>query len=146
MGICDFPGCEGELDDFLSFKCNYCGGSFCSNHRLPSMHSCSGIDAWKSRPTPSKAMTKRSRRQLIETPKIITPEPVRESASEPTPQSIPTDFDPPPISRSIPKLNITFQTTRRYYFNKIIGVIGKAAIIIFIFGLIWVFFLSRLSI
>lgn len=73
MSICEFPGCEGDLDAFLSFKCNYCGGSFCSNHRLPSMHSCSGIDAWKSRPPPSKAMVRRSERGLTEPPLIRTP-------------------------------------------------------------------------
>lgn len=27
----------------LSFTCNHCGGSFCSNHRLPEKHQCSGL-------------------------------------------------------------------------------------------------------
>lgn len=79
---------------------------------------------------------KGSRRRPIETPTIITPKPVLESTSEPTPQSIPTAFDPPPISRSIPKLNLTIKTKKRILFDKIVGVIKKAIIILFIFGLI----------
>ncbi|MHA1472127.1 MAG: AN1-type zinc finger domain-containing protein [Promethearchaeota archaeon] len=35
--------CEncGEKISFLPFKCKYCGGSFCKEHRLPENHQCS---------------------------------------------------------------------------------------------------------
>ncbi len=29
--------------------CNYCGGSFCNEHRLPPNHKCSGLEDWESR-------------------------------------------------------------------------------------------------
>ena len=34
--------CEhcGEKIDFLPFKCKYCGGSYCKEHRLPENHQC----------------------------------------------------------------------------------------------------------
>jgi len=35
---CDFCGAE----ESLPFTCNYCGGSFCSEHRLPESHACKG--------------------------------------------------------------------------------------------------------
>ena len=35
--------CEhcGEKIDYLPFKCKYCGGNFCQQHRLPENHDCS---------------------------------------------------------------------------------------------------------
>lgn len=36
---CDICG-EEEL---LPFKCRYCGGTFCGNHRLPEKHDCPGL-------------------------------------------------------------------------------------------------------
>lgn len=38
MGDCDI--CSG--DDALSFRCNFCGGLFCRDHRLPEKHGCMG--------------------------------------------------------------------------------------------------------
>ncbi len=35
---CDFCG----KDEALPFVCNYCGGAFCSDHRLPEAHQCKG--------------------------------------------------------------------------------------------------------
>ncbi|HKT21988.1 MAG TPA: AN1-type zinc finger domain-containing protein [Nitrososphaerales archaeon] len=35
---CDFCG----NDESLPFVCNYCGGAFCSDHRLPEAHQCKG--------------------------------------------------------------------------------------------------------
>ena len=34
--------CEhcGEKISFLPFKCKYCGGSYCKDHRLPEYHEC----------------------------------------------------------------------------------------------------------
>ena len=33
---CDVCG----SNQFLSYKCRHCGGSFCTNHRLPEQHGC----------------------------------------------------------------------------------------------------------
>lgn len=35
---CEFCG----ADESLPFVCNYCGGAFCANHRLPEAHICKG--------------------------------------------------------------------------------------------------------
>lgn len=35
---CEFCG----IDEALPFVCNYCGGVFCANHRLPEAHQCKG--------------------------------------------------------------------------------------------------------
>jgi len=41
-------------DDDLPFRCNYCGGYFCSEHRLPEFHECTGlyqqrpVSTWRS--------------------------------------------------------------------------------------------------
>lgn len=35
---CDFCGAE----EALPFVCNYCGGAFCADHRLPEAHQCKG--------------------------------------------------------------------------------------------------------
>jgi len=43
---------------FLPYKCNYCGGLFCEDCRLPSHHNCKGINVWKGREPPSKAPKK----------------------------------------------------------------------------------------
>ena len=39
MAKCDVESCE-ELLQYLPFKCKYCGGTFCKNHRLPENHNC----------------------------------------------------------------------------------------------------------
>ena len=41
MGECDVVGCEG--DDKISYTCNECGLTFCSEHRLPESHNCSAL-------------------------------------------------------------------------------------------------------
>lgn len=40
MPICDHCGKEIALP----YKCAYCGGSFCSKHRLPENHNCEGLE------------------------------------------------------------------------------------------------------
>jgi len=55
MRKCDFPGCKEETDYLIPFKCNYCGGYFCPDHKLPSMHFCPNIVAWKSKSPPTRA-------------------------------------------------------------------------------------------
>ena len=37
-----------KIQDFL-FKCNYCKESFCTDHRLPINHFCSGIDKFSEK-------------------------------------------------------------------------------------------------
>jgi Zn-dependent protease len=38
MVRCDYCG----KDEYMPFRCKYCGGYFCSEHRLPEMHECRG--------------------------------------------------------------------------------------------------------
>lgn len=47
MVQCDKCG----VDDDLPFRCNYCGGYFCSEHRLPEFHECTGL--YNQRPIPN---------------------------------------------------------------------------------------------
>lgn len=45
MAKCDVCGKE----EYLPYKCKYCGGTFCAEHRLPENHNCPGIknrDYW----------------------------------------------------------------------------------------------------
>lgn len=51
---CDYCG----KYEMLPFNCKYCGGVFCSSHRLPEYHECTGLKAmkqgnWKS-PAPNR--------------------------------------------------------------------------------------------
>ncbi|MBS7631353.1 hypothetical protein KEJ47_07255 [Candidatus Bathyarchaeota archaeon] len=38
--------CGKDVD--MPFRCNYCGGYFCSEHRLPEFHQCSGFQRYQS--------------------------------------------------------------------------------------------------
>ncbi|MFC1802503.1 AN1-type zinc finger domain-containing protein [Thermoproteota archaeon] len=38
MVQCDYCGKE----EYMPFRCKYCGGYFCNEHRLPEMHNCTG--------------------------------------------------------------------------------------------------------
>lgn len=40
MTTCSSCGDEGEL----FYSCNYCGDSFCPDHRLPEAHDCDGVE------------------------------------------------------------------------------------------------------
>ena len=44
MVKCDVCG----VDELLPFRCAYCGGSFCPEHRIPEKHGCTGIRLVKS--------------------------------------------------------------------------------------------------
>lgn len=50
---CDFCGKE----ESLPFVCNYCGGAFCGEHRLPEAHQCKGDLAQKRTITPTPQTT-----------------------------------------------------------------------------------------
>lgn len=41
MADCDLEDCEG--DALLSYTCNECGGSYCTDHRLPEEHDCAEL-------------------------------------------------------------------------------------------------------
>lgn len=43
MTTCDY--CGEEVD--IPFNCKFCGGTFCSKHRLPEAHECAGLDEYK---------------------------------------------------------------------------------------------------
>jgi hypothetical protein len=45
MTSCDY--CGKDID--LPFKCKFCGGIFCSSHRLPEAHECTGLEEYKER-------------------------------------------------------------------------------------------------
>ena len=50
---CDFCGQE----ESLPFVCNYCGGAFCADHRLPEAHQCKGDLAQKRTLVPPPSTT-----------------------------------------------------------------------------------------
>jgi hypothetical protein len=41
---CDY--CK-KVSDELPYKCKFCGGIFCSDHRLPENHDCIGLERYK---------------------------------------------------------------------------------------------------
>jgi serine/threonine protein kinase len=49
-GGCSFPNCGKH--EYLLWKCNYCGGLFCGDHRMPFDHNCPGIDRYNKRSAP----------------------------------------------------------------------------------------------
>ncbi|MFB0558425.1 MAG: AN1-type zinc finger domain-containing protein [Candidatus Bathyarchaeia archaeon] len=53
--------CEhcGE-DVYMPFRCNYCGGYFCSKHRLPEFHDCTGLNKQRSTTTTERIASTRS--------------------------------------------------------------------------------------
>jgi len=50
---------------FMPYRCNYCGQLFCSEHRLPPKHNCSGIDSWKDKAPPPSGVTWRYSRDGV---------------------------------------------------------------------------------
>ncbi|AEA48119.1 AN1-type zinc finger domain-containing protein [Archaeoglobus veneficus] len=48
MSKCQFCG----KNVAYPFKCRYCGGLFCEDHRLPPSHNCVNIEAWRSKTPP----------------------------------------------------------------------------------------------
>lgn len=47
--------CQKEV--FLPFKCPYCGGYYCSDHRLPENHDCEQLDAAKTQKQDASLMS-----------------------------------------------------------------------------------------
>ncbi|MFB6309485.1 MAG: AN1-type zinc finger domain-containing protein, partial [Haloarculaceae archaeon] len=42
MANCD----ECGKSESMPYQCRHCGGTFCSEHRLPESHDCPGLDDW----------------------------------------------------------------------------------------------------
>lgn len=40
---------ECGKDEYMPYKCKFCGMPFCSEHRLPEKHSCQGLEEYKKR-------------------------------------------------------------------------------------------------
>ena len=55
MPSCDY--CNEEVG-YLPFKCKYCGGTFCKDHRLPENHDCSFEIKHTPIPSPVKRKSK----------------------------------------------------------------------------------------
>ncbi len=55
MVACDYCG----KDEYMPFRCKYCGGYFCAEHRLPEFHDCPGLYQSKPRwePQPQRTYT-----------------------------------------------------------------------------------------
>jgi Zn-dependent protease len=54
MVICQ----ECEISVNLPFICSYCGKAYCTQHRLPETHRCTGIGMARKPPTPDRTTTK----------------------------------------------------------------------------------------
>lgn len=66
---CDFCGRE----ESLPFVCNYCGGAFCADHRLPEAHQCKGDLAQKRTPMAPPATTFTWSDSSYSAPQVIKP-------------------------------------------------------------------------
>gem|GEM_PF-2701387 len=49
----------------IPFKCDYCEGLFCNEHRLPPSHECINLELWKKAPPPKKSHTIVPRRRYV---------------------------------------------------------------------------------
>jgi|GEM_PF-1023037 len=47
------------------YRCKYCGGLFCEDHRLPPSHNCINIDAWRKKTPPTISRKPTSRRKYL---------------------------------------------------------------------------------
>ncbi len=64
MAKCDVCGKE----EYLPYKCKYCGGTFCAEHRLPEKHNCPGIKKDEYWNVPVKVKRRDSIAKPIEVP------------------------------------------------------------------------------
>ena len=51
---CDFCG---EETGVMPFRCKFCGGKFCAEHRLPENHKCAGLEDYKKTRTMKSGLT-----------------------------------------------------------------------------------------
>lgn len=60
--------------ELLPFQCKYCGGTFCSAHRLPENHECPGLRMMKQRPMgEAQRRTNHARPRKVKLPRIALP-------------------------------------------------------------------------
>jgi len=69
MAKCDFCGKEVAYP----YKCRYCGGIFCEDHRLPPNHNCINIDLWRMREPPPLSRRSHSEGVLLKPYPHVTP-------------------------------------------------------------------------
>ncbi len=60
--------CGRDVD--LPFRCNYCGGYFCSDHRLPEFHGCTGLYRERTRVSVGRESTERARDYSYHAPRF----------------------------------------------------------------------------
>ncbi len=70
---CDYCG----KYEMLPFNCRYCGGTYCSGHRLPEYHECPGLRAMKEGgmrpPAPGKRASPAPARNRLRLPRVKLP-------------------------------------------------------------------------
>ncbi|AKB85149.1 AN1-type zinc finger domain-containing protein [Methanococcoides methylutens] len=81
------------------FKCNFCGNSYCEDHRLPEQHNCIGLLMKGGIPKPTKSPSMMSSTVIVE-PVIKK----KEKASNNSP--------PVPVASSMPKRETWYSTKR----------------------------------
>ena len=59
--------CGRDVD--LPFRCNYCGGYFCADHRLPEFHGCTGLYRERARASAGRTSTERHRHYTYHAPR-----------------------------------------------------------------------------
>ncbi len=69
MTKCDY--CNKEISR-MPYKCKYCGGRFCSDHRLPENHDCSSVNKNKKWFTEKKAKKEISASEIASEPAAET--------------------------------------------------------------------------
>lgn len=57
--------CGEEISGGSAFTCNYCGGVFCPEHRLPFNHNCKNIAEWKKAGAPGKKTTRYQKKAAV---------------------------------------------------------------------------------
>ncbi|MFW9923779.1 MAG: AN1-type zinc finger domain-containing protein [Candidatus Thorarchaeota archaeon] len=69
MAKCDFPDCDRK--EALPFKCSFCGGLYCTKHRLPENHNCSKLELAQTSPILPKEIS-RNKQSPTKTKEKIT--------------------------------------------------------------------------
>lgn len=65
-GDCDFCGHKS----FMPYRCRYCSGRFCPDHRLPENHACEGLKNAKGTPGWQNYSAQVRRRRAAERPRL----------------------------------------------------------------------------
>ena len=68
MAICQYCG----KDVLYPFKCKYCNGTFCEDHRLPPNHNCINLHLWKRKRAPEITLGTKKRKYTSHSKPITT--------------------------------------------------------------------------